>query len=223
MGINKQYILFDLDGTITDSKLGILKSIQYALKHFGIEIKDDEFDSYSHFIGPPIRDSLKSIGIEGEQAELAVAKFREYLLPKGLFENQLYPGIDDLLKRLKHSGKTVILATSKVREQAITVLEYFDVLKYFDFVGGCEVDGSRGKKEEVILYCLERFGILSDEDKTKAVMIGDRNHDIIGAGKVGIESVGVLWGYGSLEEFMSGEYKADYVVRDIDELTGLLC
>jgi len=223
MGLNKKYILFDLDGTLTDSKPGILKAVQYAAKYFGIDIKDNELDSYSYFVGPPLRESMKiNFGFDDEKAELGVAKFREYYIPKGIYENSVYPGIDNLLKKLKDSGKTLILATSKVEAQARTVLEHFDILKYFDFTAGCEVDGRRSKKDEVIEYCLEHFGILSDEEKAQAVMIGDRNHDIIGAGKNGIESIGVLYGYGSVEEITNGEYKADYVVNDVDGLTELL-
>ena len=222
MKINKQYILFDLDGTITDSKLGILKSMQYAMKHFGINIKDEEFDSYSFFLGPPLRDSLRKIGkLNDEDVEVAVKKYREYLVPQGmLVENKLYPGIEDLLKKLKAAGKTAILATSKGESLAKQILEHFGILKYFDFTAGAELDGRRSDKAEVILYALEQCGALSE--KAKAIMVGDRNHDIIGARKMGIESVGVLYGYGSLEEFTEGEYKADYIAKDIDELTELL-
>ena len=223
MSINKQYIIFDLDGTITDSKFGILKSMQYAAKHFGVEIKDEEFESYSFFLGPPLRDGFRKIGkFNEEELELIVAKYREYYVPTGMFENELYPGIEDLLKKLKANKKTVILATSKVESYAKKILEHFDILKYFDFVGGCELDGSRADKSEVILYCLAHFGCFSDADKSKAIMVGDRNHDIIGARKAGIESVGVLYGYGSEEELMSGEYRADYIISDVRELTGLL-
>ena len=223
MKINKQYIIFDLDGTVTDSKYGILKSMQYAAKHFNIEIKDEELDNYSFFLGPPLRDGFRKVGkFTDEELELVVAKYREYYVPTGMFENELYPGIENLLKKLKQNGKTVILATSKVRTYAERILEHFDILKYFDFVGGCELDGSRSKKDEVISYCLGHFGVISNEDKSKAVMVGDRDLDIIGARKAGIESVGVLYGYGSEEELASGEYRADYIVRDVWELTELL-
>ena len=221
--INKQYILFDLDGTITDSKLGILKSFQYAAKHFGIEIKDEDFDDYMFLIGPPIRDCFKQLGIfNDEEFEPVIAKYREYLLPKGIYENKLYPGIEDLLKNLRNAGKTIILATSKNEQLANKILDYFKILKYFDFTAGADPDGRRSKKSEVILYALEQYGVLSDEDKLKAVMVGDRNHDIIGAAKAGLESVGVLYGYGSEEELSSGEYKATYIVKNVGELTELL-
>ena len=221
--INKQYILFDLDGTITDSKSGIFKAMQYAVKHFGIEIKDEELDSYMFFFGPPLRDSFRNhFKLDEKDIEPAVKKYREYYLPKGIYENTVYPGIENLLKTLKTSGKTVILATSKAEAQARTVLTHFELLKYFDFTAGAEIDGRRSDKAEVILYALEQCGILSDEEKAKAVMVGDRNHDIIGAAKTGIESIGVLYGYGNKEELTSGEYKADYIVRDVGELEKLL-
>ena len=223
MGLDKQYILFDLDGTVSDSKLGILKSMQYAMKSFGIVIKDEDFDSYSFFLGPPLRDGLKRIGkFNDNNVDLAVKKYREYYVPTGMFENELYPGIKNLLKKLKDSGKIVILATSKAEKYAKQILEHFGILKYFDVTVGAELDGRRSDKTEVILYALERSKILSDEEKTKAIMVGDRNHDIIGAAKSGIESVGVLYGYGSEEELMSGEYRASYIVKNVEELEKLL-
>jgi len=225
MGLNKQYILFDLDGTISDSKPGILKSMQYSMKSFGIEIKDEDLNSYSFFLGPPLRDGLKRAGNfkdDSEVLDLAVKKYREYYVPTGMFENELYPGIADLLKNLKNSGKTVILATSKAEKFARRILEHFDILKYFDVIVGAELDGCRSDKAEVILCALEQCEILSDEEKAGAIMVGDRNHDIIGAAKAGLESVGVLYGYGSEEELSSGEYKATYIVKNVGELTELL-
>jgi len=226
MKISKKYILFDLDGTVTDSKRGILKSMQYALKSFGAEIKDEELDSYSFFLGPPLRDSFNVLknrfGLPEKDTELAVEKYREYFVPKGMFENDLYPGIETLLKNLKESGKTVILATSKVEAYAKRILEYFNILKYFDITAGSELDGRRSKKSEVILYALAQCRALPDEEKAKSVMVGDRNHDIIGAAQAGIDSIGVLYGYGSREELTGGEYKADYTVKDVGELSDLL-
>jgi len=224
MKINKQYILFDMDGTITDSKPGILKSMQYAVKSFGIDIKDEELDSYSFFLGPPLRDNFKQIwNFSDADAELAAEKYREYYVPKGMYDNILYPGISDLLKNLKNSGKTVILATSKAEKYAREILEHFSILQYFDFVAGANLDGSRSNKAEVISSALEHFGIVSDKDKAKAVMIGDRSHDITGAVKTGIKSVGVLYGYGSIEELLFDEHAAaDYIACDVDELTKLL-
>jgi len=220
MGINKQYILFDMDGTLTDSKQGILKSMQYAVKHFGIEVKDAELDAYSFFIGPPLRDGFRRFReIKEEDIETAVKKYREYYVPHGMFDNQIYEGIEHLLKSLKERGKTVILATSKNELFAKQILEHFGILKYFDFTVGAELDGSRSDKAEIILACLERIGL---DKKPLTVMVGDRNHDITGAAKNNIESVGVLYGYGSFEELAQGEYKADYIVKTVGELTDLL-
>jgi len=224
--IDKKYILFDLDGTVTDSKRGILKSMQYALKSFGVEIKDEELSSYSFFLGPPLRDSFEILknrfGLRAKDTETAVAKYREYFVPRGMFENDLYPGIENLLEKLKNQGKIVILATSKVEMYAERILEHFDISKYFDIIAGSELDGRRSKKCDVILYALEQCKALSDEEKAKAAMVGDRNHDIIGAAQAGIDSVGVLYGYGSREELIEGEYEADYIVKDVDELSALL-
>jgi len=218
--INKKYILFDMDGTITDSKPGILKSMQYALKSFGVEINDEELDSYSFFLGPPLRDSFKVIkerfGLDISEEE-AVAKYREYYIPKGMLDNTVYPGVADLLKNLKDSGKIIILATSKAEKYAREILEHFDLLKYFDFTAGAELDGRRSDKTEVILYALGHFDIISGEEKIKAVMIGDRWHDITGAKKSGIESVGVLYGYGSREELAG----ADHIVKNAEEILKL--
>ena len=223
MKINKKYILFDMDGTITDSKPGILKSVQYAMKSFGVAITDEELDSYSFFLGPPLRDSFKIIrerfGLNISEEE-AVAKYREYYIPEGMFDNTVYPGVGELLKNLKDSGKIIILATSKAEKYAREILEHFDLLKYFDFTAGAELDGRRSDKTEVISHALAYFNIISSEEKAQAIMIGDREHDIAGAKKAGIESAGVLYGYGSKEELeLAG---ADHIVKSVDELTKLL-
>jgi phosphoglycolate phosphatase len=212
-----------MDGTITDSKPGILRSLQYAMKYYGVNIKDEELDAYSFFLGPPLRDSFKVLrerfGLHDLSEEEAVAKYREYYVPRGMFENTLYPGVADLLKTLKDSGRTVILATSKAEKYAREILEHFDLLKYFDFTAGANLDGSRSGKAEVILSALGHFNIISDEEKSKAVMIGDRRHDIAGAAKAGIESAGVLYGYGSREELeLAG---ADFLVESCGELEEL--
>jgi len=215
MTMTKQYILFDLDGTLTDPMEGITKSLQYALQSFGITVKNRE--ELKPFIGPPLRDTFRKCGIAERDIEPVVAKYREYFGVTGLFENTLYDGIDGLLSGLHDSGKTLILATSKAAVYAERILEHFDIAKYFRFVSGCEMDGRRSKKSEVIGYALLQCGIA---DARQAVMIGDREHDIIGAKECGMDSVGVLYGYGSREELTRAG--VDRIVKDVAELTALL-
>lgn len=212
-----KYILMDMDGMICDSARGILTSLKYALDSLRIETPD--LSGFTQFLGPPIRDSFrKHFNLEGEQLEEAVAKYRERYIPIGMFENDLYPGIYDLIKDLKADGRKIILATGKVHDMAAKILEHFDLLKYFDFVAGCELDGSRSYKNEIIEYALENMDAL--HEKEKVVMIGDRYHDISGAAKAGIASVGVLYGYGTREELE--EHNADYIVESVAELRALL-
>ncbi len=211
-----QYILFDLDGTVTNPKVGITKSVAYALDSFGIKIED--LDSLCKFIGPPLTDSFKEF-YNFNEAEIAsaVSKYREYFSTKGLYENEMYPGIKELLEKLKQNEKTIILATSKPTFFAEKILEYFDLAKYFDFVAGSEMDLSRNTKTSVIKYALEQVGITNN---SRIIMVGDRKHDIIGAKENEIKSVGVLYGFGDKEELM--EAGADYIVENITELSALL-
>ena len=191
-----KYFLFDLDGTLTDPGLGITNSVMYALKKFGID-ETDRTKLYK-FIGPPLKDSfLKFYGFDAKQCEDGVTYYREYFKEKGIFENKVYDGIEDLLMQLKAAGKIVILATSKPEEFAIRILEHFKLAKYFDFVAGASMDSARIKKADVIAYALENIDV---ENLAQAVMIGDREHDVLGAKQIGMDSVGVLWGYGDLEE-----------------------
>lgn len=213
---NYQYILFDLDGTLTDPKEGITKSVAHALNYFGIEVEN--LDSLCKFIGPPLKDSfMKFYGMSEENAELAVEKYREYFAPRGLFQNKVYDRVDKMLKTLQESGKTVILATSKPTVFAKQILEHFEMDAYFTYIAGSELDGRRVKKGDVITYALENAGI---EDKAAAVMVGDREHDIIGAKENGLDCIGVLYGYGCAEEFEKNE--ADYIVKTVEELETLL-
>jgi len=213
--INKKYILFDLDGTLTDPKEGITRSVQYSLRHFGIE--ENDLDGLTRFIGPPLRESFGRLGLSSGDFETAVAKYREYYSERGIYENALYDRIDELLHGLRDRGRTLAVATSKATVYAVRVLEHFDILKYFSFVAGSELDGRRSDKGEVIHYALEELKVTGFEN---AVMVGDREHDIIGAKNAGIMSVGVLYGYGGRAELE--EAGADYIVRDIGELAGLL-
>ena len=213
----KNIILFDLDGTLTDPKVGITKSVRYALRHFGIYA--DDLDELCKFIGPPMRKSFKEFyGFDDEAANRATEKYRERFLEKGIYENVMYGGIDVMLKNLKASDKTLFLATSKPTEQAERVLEHFGLAEYFSFVSGAELDGERSEKWEVIQYALERNDI---RDRDACIMVGDRKYDITGAKSAGIDSVGVLYGYGGLAEL--SDAGADYIVKNVAELTELLC
>lgn len=210
------YILFDLDGTLTDPKLGITKAIQYSLKHFGIEISN--LDILTTFIGPPLLDSfMKYFEFDEPTARLAIEKYREYYKEKGIFENQLYDGILELLEQLARQGKVVILATSKPVVFAQCILNYFCLDTYFKFVSGSELDGSRSKKSEVIRYALEQTNIT---ELSEVVMVGDREHDILGANEIGIDSIGVLFGYGDLNELKNAG--ATNIVGSVRELMELL-
>lgn len=213
---NYQYILFDLDGTLTDPKEGITKSIAYALAYYGIAVED--LDTLCKFIGPPLKDSfMKYYGFDDAKAEEAVEKYREYFKPYGVYENKVYDGVEKLLKKLTDCGKTMVLATSKPTIFANIILDHFDLAKYFSYIAGSELNGSRVKKGDVITYALEQAGI---EDKSQAVMVGDREHDIIGANENGLDSIGVLYGYGCREEFE--KYGADVVVATVEELEQIL-
>ncbi len=219
-----KYILFDLDGTLTDPKEGITKSVAYALETYGIHVED--LDSLCKFIGPPLKESfMKYYGLTSQQAEEAVEKYREYFKPRGVYENKMYDGVDNLLQNLKASGKVVVLATSKPTVFAKVILEHFDLMQYFDVVCGSELDGSRVKKGDVIAYALEQVRTLvsaagEEFAKASAVMVGDREHDIIGAKENGLDSVGVLYGYGCREEFQ--EHGAEYIVETVEELENMV-
>lgn len=207
-----KYILMDLDGTITDPKLGITKSVQYALKSFGIEVTD--LDTLCKFIGPPLRNSFKEYyGFDDAKAEAAVAKYREYFSETGLYENEVFEGMEKLLAGLKAAGKILIIATSKPEVFAKIILEHFGLEKYFTDICGAELDGRRSRKEEVIRYALERNDIT---DYAEAVMVGDRMHDIEGAKAVGLVSIGVLFGYGSREELE--EAGADRIAETVEKV-----
>ena len=205
--------LFDLDGTLTDPKIGITKSFQYALASFGIHA---ELENLTKFIGPPLRESFRdTYGFSDYDTETAVVKFREYFAETGLFENTVYPDIPELLQMLNDNGRTLAVVTSKVALYAKQILKHFDLDKYFAHVSGDEMDGSLTKngKKDLINIALDKL----DRERNKSVvMIGDREHDILGARGVGIESIGITWGYGSNEELKSAG--ATHIVDNADEL-----
>lgn len=211
-----KYLLFDLDGTITDSETGITRCVAYALNYFGIQVND--LRELSPFIGPPLLDSFKDFyNFTDEQATVAVAKYRERYADKGILENELYPGIEKLLADAQKNGKTVILATSKPEIFAKRILDHFGLSDYFSFVAGSGLDGSLHTKTDVINYILQSNQITNLES---VVMIGDRKHDIIGAKNVGIDSIGVLYGFGDYKEL--SDAGADHIAEDIPALRKLL-
>lgn len=190
--------LFDLDGTITDSCPGILTSIRYALKKQGLDEPPEEV--LRSFIGPPLKQQFQTVfNLSDEEGDSMVAAYREYYGEKGIFENSVYCGVAEALKSLRDAGVKVLMATSKPEKYARRIADYFGFDKYFDFIGGACMDGSRTVKHEVIQYVLDMCCI-SGEEKEHAVMIGDRRHDIEGAKLCGLHSIGVLYGYGSREE-----------------------
>ena len=217
-----EYILFDLDGTLTDPKLGITSSVQYALRALGIE--EPSLDRLEPFIGPPLADSFREFyGLEGERLATAIDKYRERFATQGIFENEIYPGIPQMLADLKAKDKILAIASSKPTLFVEQILEHFEIRKYFDHVVGSNMDGTRGTKEEVVEETLRQMLTveMTPAQKRDAVaMVGDRKFDIEGASVHGITSVGVLFGYapeGELEE--AG---ADYLVNSVKSLQVLL-
>ena len=209
-------ILFDLDGTLTDPGEGITNSVAYALRKLGQTPPPRlQLEAY---IGPPLVDSFGGLaGLDRPTAELAVKYYREYFAETGIFENELYSGIHDMLSALKAAGATIALATSKPTVFAAKILDHFDLTRYFHQVVGSELDGRRIKKADVISYALE---LLEVTDKSRVVMIGDREHDTVGATACGVFSVGVTYGYGSRQELMDNG--ACHIVDSVAELTEYL-
>ena len=186
-----KYLLFDLDGTLTDPKEGITRCVQYALQSFGIEVKS--LDELICFIGPPLRESFQNFyGMSEADAEKAVEKYRERFSAVGKFENSVLPGIIPMLKKLKEAGKIMALSTSKPWVFAELILKKYELDSYFSVVVGSELDGTRDEKQEVILETLKRLGL--EKGSKEAVMIGDRRHDILGAKKCGLDGIGVRFG-----------------------------
>ncbi len=216
--MNNKYttILFDLDGTLTDPALGITNSVMHALEFYNIHVS--ERSELFKFIGPPLIDSfMKYYNFDDNKAREAVTKYREYFSVKGLFENEVYSGVTDMLKALKAAGKKIVLATSKPDEFSIKILKHFGLYEYFDFCACSTMDETRTKKTEVIKYGLAN---IDEKDTARILMVGDREHDIFGAKNCGLDSVGVLYGYGNREEFENAG--ATYIVESVEELKRFL-
>ena len=189
----KKTILFDLDGTLTDSGEGIINCVIYALERFGLPIPPR--DELRYFVGPPLHESFIKQGVPAERAEEAVAVYRERYVPTGMFENTPYPGVRALLEALKAEDYTLFVASSKPEWMCVEILKYFDLAQYFDQICGATMDTTRTNKDAVIAYLLELNG---KSDKT--IMVGDTKFDVLGAKAHGIPTIGVSWGYGSVEE-----------------------
>lgn len=209
---NIKYILFDLDGTITDPFEGISKSIIYAAESMGIGV--DGPNSLKCFIGPPLFSQFKEFfGFDDQQAENAVKEYRKRYSEIGWKECTLTEGAEKLLSELKEKGYILALATSKPEVFAAKILDYFDLSKYFAFAGGAQLEHTgRNEKADIIAYVLEKLGVT---DKSAVLMVGDRYHDIEGARANGIKSLAVLCGYGSAEEFK--EHGADFIAENMEE------
>lgn len=191
-------VFFDLDGTLTESAPGITGSIAHVLDNWGIPYRD--LEELHVFVGPPLHEAIKNYySFTDEKATQFVKEFREYYSDKGMFISSVYPGVTELLEKIKASGRKIMLATSKPEPMALRILEHFDLMKYFDEAAGATFDNSRVNKDDVINYLLNKLPE-EDRDITKIVMVGDRKHDVLGAKAVGMDCIGALYGYGSREE-----------------------
>ncbi|MBP5492921.1 MAG: HAD-IA family hydrolase [Clostridiales bacterium] len=206
------YILFDLDGTLTDSGPGIMNGFAYAIEKMGGEVTDRAM--LRKFVGPPLQDSFgKILGYGPEDTEKAIVYYRQYYFEKGgALENVVYPGIEKLLSDLKAEGKKLIVATSKSERGTNLVLEHFDLKKYFDFVATAN-DEDRPHKSDVIRYAFSECDITNP---AQAVMVGDRENDVTAARTVGIDCIGVLYGYGDEEELTTAG--ATYLAQTAEDV-----
>ena len=189
-------ILFDLDGTITDSGEGIMNCAELALRHFGLPVPDRS--TMRVFVGPPLDETFMKFGVPADQTDEAIRVYRSRYIPIGKFENSPYPGVEDLLSRLKAQGHKLFIATSKPEQMSVDILEHFGLAKYFDRICGASMDTSRSSKEDVIAYLLD----LSGRDEN-IIMVGDTHFDVEGAAVHGIKTIGVAWGYGEVEDMVA--------------------
>ena len=206
-------ILFDLDGTLTDSGEGIINCASLALRHYGIPVPDRE--TMRVFVGPPLRDTFYKFGVPEDKLDEAVEVYRSRYIPIGKFENTPYPGIHDLLAKLKSEGHKLYVATSKPEQMSMDILNKFDLAQYFDLLAGATLDGSRDSKADVIAYLLQQTG--SD---LETVMVGDTVYDIVGAAAHNMPAIGVSWGYGNVTEMENAGAKA--IAHTMDALHDLL-
>jgi phosphoglycolate phosphatase len=208
-------VLFDLDGTLTDPYLGITNSIKYSLNKFNII--EENHNKLKLFIGPPLKKSfMEHYNFTENKAERAVEYYREYFSKKGIFENKLYDGVNDVLMELNNRNKNCIIATSKPEVFANKILQYFRIKDYFKYVTGSNLDGTLSEKEEIIKYIIEKCNLNNEE----TIMVGDRKYDIIGAHKNGINTIGVLYGYGTKDELEKENPK--YLCNNVMEILEII-
>lgn len=210
--MSKKSILFDLDGTLTDSGEGIMNAATLALKHFGLEVPSR--DEMRVFVGPPLKDTFIKFGMDPKDTDEGIEVFREYYTDKGIFENFPYPGIRELLRDLKAAGHQLYVATSKPEYMAERVLNHFDLAQYFDLICGATPDESRVEKSEVIDYLLAQAGNVN-----QTIMVGDTTFDVIGAAAHGIPAIGVAWGYGKVADMIdAGATAIAHTAQELFEL-----
>lgn len=208
-------ILFDLDGTLIDPKVGITEALQYALGKYGIHEKTE---TLTQFIGPPLDTSLQEYyGLSKEQAKEAVAYYREAFMPQGMFNSTVYKGIPELLETLRLAEKKLYIVTSKPTDEAKTIAAHHDLEKFFEKIIGCKLDLSNSEKKMLIKQALD---LHPEEEKESFIMVGDREYDIIGTKENFIDSVGVTYGYGSLEELTNAN--PTYLAKSIEDLESYL-
>ena len=215
MGKKYTAALFDLDGTLTESEEGIMKSFRYAFEKMGLPL--DESKDLSVVIGPPLKGSFAAFGVPEERCDEAVRTYRERYNTIGKYENRPYDGIEEMLIKLREKNIRLYVATSKPEAMAKDILEHFHLASYFDEIAGATFDGTRGTKKEVILYLLDKIGF-----EGKAVMVGDTEFDIIGAHETGMDGLGVSWGYGTVESMLmaGAEGIAESVEQLFEMITG---
>lgn len=206
-------ILFDLDGTLTDSGEGIINCATLALNHFGLPVPDRE--TMRVFVGPPLDETFIKFGVPADKTDEAIAVYRSRYTTVGKFENSPYPGVAQLLQRLQENGHRLFVATSKPEGMSVEILEKFGLAGYFEMICGATLDGRRSKKADIITYLLQRSG-----GADNAIMVGDTAYDVIGAKAHGMPAVGVSWGYGKVEDMEAAGAVA--IAHTMDELFGIL-
>ena len=209
----RKAILFDLDGTLTDSGEGIINCATLALKHFGLPVPDRE--TMRVFVGPPLDETFIKFGVPADKTDEAIAVYRSRYTTVGKFENCPYPGTEEMLRYLQENGHKLYVATSKPENMSVEILEHFGLAKYFDLICGATLDGSRSKKADIITYLLEKT-----VGAENAVMVGDTSYDVIGAKTHGMPCIGVTWGYGKVADMEAAGAAA--IAHSVDELKNLL-